>query len=76
MWQPKETAPKKGELIMGIFKNVYCPSIAMYNVPSDKWVLAIPQFDYYGGKLDDCYFDNEYIDDSELISWMEVPIAK
>jgi len=72
-WQPIETAPKDGTLILAAFSQIPQPTVAMWNAPNGEWVAAVATVDTYHGECNDTSFENEYFADSDLKVWAEVP---
>lgn len=48
-------------------------TVARYNKVEDKFVYAMPQTDLYQGEWQDHYFENEWIKESEIKEYMEIP---
>ena len=69
-------ALKDGTQIIARFKDYPIRLVTMWNGCQNQWVVAIPQVDFYHGRLDDQYFENEYFDDDQMIDWVPLPVIK
>lgn len=63
--------PKDGTAIIAKFKESEIKRIAVWNSAHDKWVTATLQAETCEEGVD-CYFENEYYNDDELIAWDEL----
>lgn len=68
----KETAPKDGEVFLA---DLGWPSLVVcsWNGASECWVWSRPSVDLYKGEWNDCYFENEYEKEKELLGWIPIP---
>lgn len=71
---PPETAPKDGTIFLAHVGYPYL-TVCRWNAPSSKWVVALPQTNFYDGAWDDFYFENEFEDENQLLGWIPLPIA-
>ena len=69
----KKQPPKDGSLILAQFKNIPWLLTTMWNDPSQKWVVAVPQVEPFEGMWNDWYFENEFFHDHDLLAWQELP---
>lgn len=47
-------------------------TIGMWNGLEKSWVIATPQCSVNDGSLFDCCYENEWVNDEEIVGWMEV----
>ena len=63
----EQTAPKDGKPIIARFKSYPTPLVAMWSNLDGQFVAATPQ-----SCCDDSYFENEWFNADDLISWHEL----
>ena len=73
-WQPKESAPKDGMMILGVFSSYPIPLAAIWNGCDGMWVAAVPHVEPCDGTWNDWYFENEQFDD--LLQWVDISQRK
>lgn len=46
--------------------------VAQWSEADNRFAYANPQLDMYEGKWDMFYFENEYIEESDILEWREL----
>lgn len=47
-------------------------TVALWNEPSQCFVVASHGVDMYHGKYNDTYFENEHLQPGEILGWLEI----
>jgi len=68
--------PKDGTVILGEFRELLGLHPATYSKAAKAWCVAILQVDLYEGEYSDYYFENEFIENNDLLTWQPMPTTK
>jgi len=61
--------PKDRQIII---ETTYGKRVAMWNEQGNQFVYADPAADMYKGKWNMSYYENEYIDEKDIIGWSDL----
>ncbi len=71
---PNTFAPKDRPVLVLI--GYPWPLMAIWNQFQEEFVIANLQINMMYGEYNDPYWENDYVNESDIISWAEVPVVR
>ena len=68
----KNKTPPKDRLILIEIKNHPSKSVSIWNDVEGQFVFSSLQSNMVNGKFNDHYFENEYCEEEDVLSWSEL----